>query len=92
MARLQAAERALRTAAFCALLLSAAPGCGALMGIAGYPPEALRKTQPVGIKARAVTIGAATAATTLLDQNGNAVRFGGPSNEETLVVFYRGHW
>ncbi|MCO4762161.1 MAG: hypothetical protein KC502_11695 [Myxococcales bacterium] len=73
-------------------LMSLTLGCGALMSVAGFPPEARRTTKPVGIDSRAVQIGAQTARTSLLAADGSNVTFGGPAAKETLLVFYRGHW
>ncbi len=68
-------------------------GCGTLYSMFGYPPEPLRKTEPVGIRGTALKVGVDAPFFTLDSSTGKRVSLGdvvkaGP----TVVLFYRGHW
>ncbi len=67
-------------------------GCGGLLKLAGYPPEARRTRPPAGIDTRVVAPRALAPVATLADTAGQSVRVGGAHDRETLLVFFRGHW
>lgn len=68
-------------------------GCGAVYKAAGFPPEARRKTAPVGIGERAIKVGAEAPPFTLESTDGDQVSLAAVTAEKPVVlVFYRGHW
>ena len=74
------------------LLAVATIGCGLAMSVAGYPPEARRKTPPSGI-AGALAVGALAPDFELAASTGGKVALNSVlADRAALVVFYRGDW
>ena len=67
-------------------------GCGSLLQIAGYPPEALRNSPPPGIETTALQVGAVAPDLTLTDTDGVKRKLGGASERLRVVAFFRGSW
>ena len=74
----------------CGIVLCA--GCGWLMGIGGYPPEAMRTAPPPGIS-EALTVGSMAPAFELQAHDGTKVVLDTVlADKPVLLVFYRGDW
>jgi peroxiredoxin len=68
-------------------------GCSLMFRAAGFPPEAMRATPPVGIEARALPVGQVLPAAKLSDDLGLPVDLTATlAKGPTVVVFYRGAW
>lgn len=57
-----------------------------------FPPEARRKSPPVGLDSTSLKAGALTSAVSIRDDVGRPKTLGGPGDASRLVLFYRGHW
>ena len=81
------------SAFFLALLAAISlTGCGWFMGIAGYPPEPMRKTPPPGIE-NALKVGAAAPDFELASTTGKTVSLEKVlADRSAVVVFYRVDW
>ena len=63
-------------------------GCAAVTKLAGFPPEATRKTAPAGLE-QAIDVGAVAPALQLAMSDGSTEALRG---KPTVLLFYRGHW
>ncbi len=74
-------------------LMGLTSGCSLMFRAAGFPPEAMRATPPVGIEARALPVGQVLPAAKLSDDLGLPVDLTATlAKGPTVVVFYRGAW
>ena len=68
-------------------------GCGFFYGLAGYPPEPLRKEAPNAIESTAIKVGADAPFFTLDASTGQRIALGDVVKDKPAVLlFYRGHW
>lgn len=67
--------------------------CGTALVIAGYPPEATRKSAPDGIEERALAVKQKAPPIELTSQTKKAWRLEDvPKEKKVVLVFYRGDW